>query len=643
MRQCWKTLKELLYTKMCGTMIVREDVSKRAEKFKPDNIRDCVVSWWKAGKCVRKGKLHKCDKKVKGDPDAGTSILTRTVVQQNNTYGTQCPKLSWRMPCNGFLCPIHCRMSAWSAWGKCTKDCGSGTKFATRRVLVKPRNGGRPCGGVVAKTPCNTRSCDRNCRLHKFLPWTACSQACKPSGGGAGFKETFRRIRLPARGRGICWKKHNWRRYRKKRCNTQKCVGDERCIAKLDMVIALDGSGSVKKSGWSMLTNFTGELVEKFVPKFARRYRMKLGLVQFGNGKIMKTAKGQSYVAEAREILPLSFKCKRLKNTITGLKKFCPGNVFKGKGKAKKCKVKKEKLDWQGGFTNMAQGFQAAKNMFLNGGRKRSHSKVLMISDCKPSFKYNTKKSADDLKDQGTVIHMVCVQPSKVDTVEPEVKKWASKPTAANYDFVPGFKAIQQNVKKWVSKTLVSSCPMAWSKSYQKKVNKARGFTLWRWRRDCLDWWWRLHRSCKNGKCYGRSDCTAAANKLGAKYFVIYTIRWGRYSGRSFCYAHKKNDGICRFKRIFSFKWWGRTYKWVRRWMSCGWNSKKCKVKTNKKTGRKYSKCPSWRRRWWHRACEGWTYSGYSAYRIITKPAAPTFTSCANMLLADVKANSTAP
>jgi hypothetical protein len=524
--ECNQQLDELVYTKMCGARIVRSDVAEKGTKFKGTDIGDCEVGDFVPGKCSQP-----CDAKKKGKAKAGRTILTREIISKNNTYGTACPQLSYPTTCNAFLCPIDCKHSSWSAYGKCTKECEGGTKMRTRRITRQPLNGGKWCEDVVDSTSCNTMSCDRNCRLHGWTKYTMCSQACD-----GGFKERFRKVRVPTRGRGYCWRKASRTRYGKRGCNKQKCMGDEVCIGKVDMIIAMDGSGSLRKVGWGMIQNFTSELVAKFKAKKYKRKAMKVGLIQFGNGAIETDKKTKvTSVRNAIMVNPLTFKLKGLAEKI-------------------------KKLKWQGGFTNMAQAFTLSENLFREGGRKRAQSQVVVISDGKPSFKYQTEKAANDLKDANVHVNMVIIHPMIKSKEVKFMQQLASKPYETHSVWIEGIKGLTQNVQINVMKTLVNFCPRAQSPKLMKLMQKKRGFKLVIERRDCLDWWWRLHRYCPTpNRCRGRRECSAAARKVGAKYFVIYTSRW--WGRMSWCYAHKKNDGKCLWKG----SWWWRGRKgWIR-------------------------------------------------------------------------------
>ena len=73
-------------------------------------------------------------------------------------------------------------------------------------------------------------------------------------------------------------------RYNERACNTEECIGDEICIAKQDLVIAIDGSGSLRTTGFDIISDFAAELVDRYKSKYFDNAAMKIGVVLFGNG-----------------------------------------------------------------------------------------------------------------------------------------------------------------------------------------------------------------------------------------------------------------------------------------------------------------------------------------------------------------------
>merc|ERR1740130_2267853 len=60
-----------------------------------------------------------------------------------------------------------------------------------------------------------------------------------------------------------------------------------------------------------------------------------------------------------------------------------------------------ENLPYKKGFTNMAQAFALAEVMYTANGRKGAQSAILVISDGKPSFAFQTAELVRQLDDKG--------------------------------------------------------------------------------------------------------------------------------------------------------------------------------------------------------------------------------------------------
>ena len=63
----------------------------------------------------------------------------RRVTKKPKFGGIKCGATSQKAVCNTKACPVNCKHSKWSAWGKCSKTCGGGTKSKTRKITQKAR------------------------------------------------------------------------------------------------------------------------------------------------------------------------------------------------------------------------------------------------------------------------------------------------------------------------------------------------------------------------------------------------------------------------------------------------------------------------------------------------------------------------
>lgn len=439
--QCQQEMNEILFTKFCGVKAARGELHKKGA-VKPTEIGDCEVGDWVAQACS-----VPCDDNLVG----GTQLMIREVIQQPNEKGVKCPALELQKKCNEIPCPVDCVMSQWGGWSSCTSECGGGVRGRTRTSKKKALNGGRFCDTPTEAEACNTHSCDRDCTL-KDWNIRPCSVSC---GGGIMIKK--RHVKVPARGKGKCWKKKNKRRYLKRRCNTDRCYGDEECVAKVDVLIALDGSGSVKQKGFNVLKDFAANLAKQyrgqvedhgvnedtFEPEVKIKMAAQVGVIQFGNGVIDDEG-------------------------VVG-----PADIIQGLTNTTADSVKAlEELKWRRGFTNMAQAFTASESAFLNGGRQHAQSVLLVISDGKPSFNFQTENAVATARRKGVKVVMVVVkQFLKKESIQ-LMKSWSSVPRATNFIHIPGLKNLKKNMPKWVNRVLIRSCSKTVSVKKEKEAEE---------------------------------------------------------------------------------------------------------------------------------------------------------------------------
>eukprot|EP00929_Paragymnodinium_shiwhaense_P087745 TRINITY_DN4788_c0_g1_i2.p1 TRINITY_DN4788_c0_g1~~TRINITY_DN4788_c0_g1_i2.p1 ORF type:complete len:1557 (-),score=362.68 TRINITY_DN4788_c0_g1_i2:90-4760(-) len=125
---------------------------------------DCELSGWSA--------WSHCD------PD-NQKQRTRVVQTEAKNNGRRCSgDLIQVLSCNSKV--IDCKMSEWTHWDECDRECDGGQKRRHRQIAVYPKNGGQSCPtGIVETAPCNAKPCvNADCKLAPWAKWGECSSDC---------------------------------------------------------------------------------------------------------------------------------------------------------------------------------------------------------------------------------------------------------------------------------------------------------------------------------------------------------------------------------------------------------------------------------------------------------------------------------
>jgi len=316
-------------------------------------------------------------------------------------------------------------------------------------------------------------------------------------------QERVRTVLVPIRALGKCPGEKHPDRYEDQSCNMQECAGDEICIAKQDLVIAIDGSGSLRESGFEVLRNFAGNVTGRYQGAYFGQEAMRVGVILFGQG----TVAYDGTIGGAEQISPLT-------TDIAGLKE------------------KIEALTWKKGITNMAQAFNLAGRILREGGREDAQAAVLVLTDGKPSMKFVTSQKVQQLKEANTQIYFAPIAdfPSKDLDV---LKDWASSPWETNYERIPGLLALSNNFPMFSGRLIAKFCPKAYSPSRQAETDETRGFMLIHengWPTDACG------KFTVMGSTYLTADeCGLAVKEQGVLAFCF--IDKGRWAGT--CYAEE--------------------------------------------------------------------------------------------------------
>merc|ERR1719356_204882 len=228
---------------------------------------DCEVSEW-----VSSGCSVSCGK--------GTETQTR-IIKELPQGGIKCPPLNAVLPCNTHACPVDCEEATWSPWSSCSAQCDGGIKLRTRTVLTHPTRGGRPCEAITETESCHMESCDPDCELYDWGGWSQCSKACN-----SGHMHRIRAVMTPAKNMGKCPGPYDLERYDETTCNDHACAIVEVkgwtetamvCKAKVDVVLIIDASESLKEEGFEESKKFAKAFVSAFEGQDAQ-----LSVIQFG-------------------------------------------------------------------------------------------------------------------------------------------------------------------------------------------------------------------------------------------------------------------------------------------------------------------------------------------------------------------------
>merc|ERR1740138_1109451 len=250
-------------TEMCALKKIRGELYKMQGGGHSAFFQDCEVSKWDPEECTKTCAT-------------GNQKLTRSVLTHPNG-GAKCLPLAAERNCNTHPCPQNCKLSIWSGWSKCSAECGGGVRQRLREVKMAMKYNGKPCGATSETVPCQAQACEKDCVLSSWTKWSGCSKECD---GGTKKRQKF--VSEPAQGAGKCATAWEPTRLQYKPCAMHRCkVLDAAepltCNRSLDVVLLLDGSGSMGKKG------FKAEMkaAQYFVGAFMKADKAQLAVILY--------------------------------------------------------------------------------------------------------------------------------------------------------------------------------------------------------------------------------------------------------------------------------------------------------------------------------------------------------------------------
>merc|ERR1719353_305040 len=366
-KECVKKIKEGAET-ICGIKSIRQELYQM-QTYNPF-IEDCEVGEWQPGECS-----VECA--------GGERTLTREVVTPASNGGAECPIMIEKEPCNMQPCPIDCVVGVWSEYGLCSKDCGGGIQSRVRRALTEDEHGGEPCGDLSETIECNMDACDMPCELEpEWSEWSECSKECDT---GVTFQS--KGVMKPGGPEGYCPEWYDEERMQGAYCNTMECPQDLVCKAQIDMLILVDGSGSVNWYG----PGFENE----------REFTVNLfNLMAFGDAGAKAGVILFSWEAEL--VSPMTTDQTALVEAVEG-------------------------MSWPHWNTDTAAALSMAKVELTNSGRPevpKEKTIVFLMTDGNPNSMRATNAAAESIKEIATLYLVVIGKNTNMRAM----KKWPSYP-----------------------------------------------------------------------------------------------------------------------------------------------------------------------------------------------------------------------
>jgi len=387
---CHKTKEEAEAT-MCAIQVVREEMVNMNGNGARPIMRDCKVGDWLPQDCS-----VSCG--------GGTQMLRREVIV-DPFYGAACPPLEMQKPCNEHPCPVDCVMSEWSTWGECSAECGEGLQERIRNIEVPMDHGGQPCEAVQESRSCKLGDCDVDCELGPWSGFKGCSKVCD-----TGFKQNTRSVVTPKKGDGVCWDDRDPMRLVEEKCNEMPCPAFLVCESKLDLIILMDGSGSIGQRGFESEKVFVNSLLDRVA---ISDDGVRVGLVLFSR--------------TITTLSPLSSDVASLKAAVSG-------------------------ASWPRSTTNTAGALNQAQDL-LRAGRKDAESVVFIITDGMPNSDTNTAIASAAVRASTRLVFVPVGPYLDMD----RVNSWASQPPRDNVLAL----ADLASATDFLSTMIADLCPLA--------------------------------------------------------------------------------------------------------------------------------------------------------------------------------------
>jgi len=408
-------------TELCALKKIRGELYKMKGGGHSAFFQDCEVSKWDPEECTKK-----CS--------GGEQKLTRSVLTHPNG-GAKCLPLAAMRSCNSQPCPVDCKLDTWSGWSKCSAECGGGVQQRLREVVLAMKYGGKPCGYTSETKACNAQACEKDCELSAWTKWGSCSKECD---GGTKKRQKF--VKHEPQGQGHCAGAWSARRLQYMKCNMNRCMvaaADKpmSCNRTLDVVLLIDGSGSLGKTGWAAEIKAAQFFVDAFAD--APHGKPNMAVILYSGPRTWSGvrrcfSKSSAPVDTGRDcgiktITHFTEDIKKVKQLITG-------------------------LEWPQGSTLTSLALMTAKAE-LALGRKDATSNVIVFTDGRPLSYRKTETSSHELRKKARLVWVPVTRYAPLK----RIKTWATRRWQENVVQVPSFEELEK--PEVITHIIANICP----------------------------------------------------------------------------------------------------------------------------------------------------------------------------------------
>lgn len=273
--------------------------------------------------------------------------------------------------------------------------------------------------------------------MTEWTKWSACSKDCD---GGTVKRQRF--VKTAAEGAGECAGSWTSKRLQYKECNMKRCQlakGAEvkTCNKTLDLVLLLDGSGSLGEKGWTAEIEAANRLVSAFEIAGANHTKVQVAVILYSGPRTYGKV----------------FLCTGQNKKKVDLEKVCGIKmVTHFTDDLKKVKTLISGLTWPKGSTLTSLALLTAKAE-LPLGRKDARTNVVVFTDGRPLSFRKTALASAQIRKAARLLWVPVTQHAPLALI----KKWATRRWEENVVPVSDFDALKK--PDVVTHIIANICP----------------------------------------------------------------------------------------------------------------------------------------------------------------------------------------